>query len=411
MNKIYLIGIGMGNIKTLTMEGQQAIHESQLLIGAERMVNSFPDFQGKKHYAIAPEQILAHISENFDCENIAVLFSGDIGFYSGAKKLNEGIEDKRRVKADWQKVAVEMIPGISSLQYFCAKLKRSWEDAKIVSLHGRQANVAGSVLNNEKTFFLTGGDSSPQDICRILVENDLGEVRVSVGERLSYPEERIITGAAVALAKESFHALSVVLVENDRVLKPPFTTHGLEDDCFLRGQVPMTKSEVRSVSLSKLQLQPDHVVYDIGAGSGGCAIDIAFQVHEGMVYAIEMREEAVHLIMSNREQLGAWNLKVVLGMAPQAMIDLPTPDRAFIGGSCGNLKEIIGLLVVKNPRIRLVINAITLETLTEALEALKTFAFERVDVVQVSAARAKEVGAYHMMTGQNPIFIISGEKC
>ena len=304
-----------------------------------------------------------------------------------------------------------MISGISSLQYFCAKLKRPWEDAKIVSLHGRQGNVVGSVQNNEKTFFLTGGDYSPQDVCKILVENNLGEVQVSVGERLSYPEERIITGVAAELTKESFHALSVVLVENDRVLKPPFATHGLEDDCFLRGQVPMTKSEVRSVSLSKLQLQPDHVVYDIGAGSGGSAIDIAFQVHEGMVYAIEMREEAVHLIMSNREQLGAWNLKVVLGMAPQAMIDLPTPDRAFIGGSCGNIKEIIGLLVAKNPRIRLVINAITLETLTEALEALRVFAFEAVDVVQVSAARAKEVGSYHMMTGQNPIFIISGEKC
>lgn len=411
MNKIYLIGIGMGNIKTLTMEGQQAIHDSQLLIGAERMVDSFPDFQGRRCYAIAPEQILTYISENLDCENIAVLFSGDIGFYSGAKKLNEGIIEKQKRSSDWQDVTVEMVAGISSLQYFCAKLKLPWEGVKIVSLHGRQGNVMGSVLNNAKTFFLTGGDSSPQDICKLLVENNLGEVRVSVGERLSYPEERIRIDEARVLAEERFHALSVVLVENERLLKPPFATHGLEDDCFLRGQVPMTKSEARSVSLSKLQLQPDHVVYDIGAGSGASAIDIAFQVHEGIVYAIEMREEAIHLILSNREQLGAWNVRVISGKAPEAMIDLPTPDRAFIGGSCGNLKEIVGLLVAKNPHIRLVINAITLETLTEALEALKTFSFEVVDIVQVSAARAKEVGPYHMMTGQNPIFIISGEKC
>lgn len=410
MKKISLIGIGMGNLKTLTAQARQAVYESRLLIGAERMVNSFPDFLGEKQYAIAPDQIIACISQHLDSEHIGILFSGDTGFHSGAKKLNECIEKERNRSAAWRDVTVEMIPGISSLQYFCAKLKCPWEDVKLVSLHGRRDNILGAVQNHGKTFFLTGGEYGPQDICRVLTDGDLGKAQVFVGERLSYENERVVAAPAKDLVQESFHSLSVVLVENERLLKRPFTTHGLADGCFLRGKVPMTKSEIRSVSLSQLRLQAHHIVYDIGAGSGASAIDMAFQVYEGKVYAIEMREEALQLIRSNKEKLGAWNVTVVPGKAPRALVDLPVPDRAFIGGSGGNLKEIISLLIEKNPQIRVVINAITLETLTEALEVFKAFAFEEVDIVQVASARAKEVGDYHLLMGQNPIFILSGEK-
>lgn len=387
-----------------------AINESQLLIGAERMVESFPHYQGAKHVEVSPEKMLAFMAEHLNYENVALVFSGDTGFFSGAKKLNQLIQEKKESEAMWENVEVHMIPGISSLQYFCAKLKVPWEEVKIVSLHGRQGNVLGAVLNYPKTFFLTGGEYSAQDICSILVENDLGEAIVSVGERLSYSEERILTSKAELLVGEDFHSLSVVLVENKKLLKRPTTTHGMADDSFIRGTLPMTKSEVRSVSLSKLKLSPEHVVYDIGAGSGSSAIDIAFQVFEGMVYAIEMKEEGADLIQSNKDKLGAWNVKVVKGKAPEAMIDLPAPDRAFIGGSGGNLAEIVKLLIKNNPKIRIVINAITLETLSEALAVFRKFNFLDVDVVQVSVAKAKETGHYHMMMGQNPVFIISGEN-
>ncbi|MEN6460122.1 MAG: bifunctional cobalt-precorrin-7 (C(5))-methyltransferase/cobalt-precorrin-6B (C(15))-methyltransferase, partial [Syntrophomonas sp.] len=119
---------------------------------------------------------------------------------------------------------------------------------------------------------------------------------------------------------------------------------------------------------------------------------------------------AVALIKANREKLGAWNLKVVSGRAPEALIALPAPDRAFIGGSQGNLAKILKLLIEKNPMIRVVINAITLETLTEAIDCFRGLGFDDMEIVQITAARAKECGKYHMMTGQNPVFIISGQK-
>jgi len=409
MKKIYLVGIGMGNLETLTEQGRLAIEKSELLIGAERMVDSFPQSRGAKHYAVAPIKIIEYISENPNYETISVIFSGDVGFHSGAKKLNQLIEEQKDAGLAWD-YEVEFIPGISSLQYFCAKLKLSWEDAKIMSLHGREGNIMGAVLNHPKVFFLTGGEYSVQRVCQLLVENNLGEALVHVGERLSYANERVVTSTAELLAKGELHPLSVMMVENKKLLQRNITTHGIEDCLFVRDQVPMTKSEIRSVSLSKLQLRPADVVYDIGAGTGAVSVDLAFQVYEGQVYAVEANKEAVALIKTNAEQLGAWNLKVVAGQAPEALVDLPAPDRAFIGGSQGNMATILKLLIEKNPGIRVVINAITLETLTEAMECFRMLYFEDVEIVQISAARSKELGKYHMMMGMNPVFIISGQR-
>ena len=402
MKKIYLVGIGMGNIETLTEQGRKAIEASELLIGAERMVNAFPDYQGDVCYAISPAKIMDYILEHPEHKIIAVIFSGDVGFYSGAKKLNRIIEERN----DYE---TEFIPGISSLQYFSSKLKLPWEDTKVVSLHGREDNVMGAVWNNSKIFFLTGGDYSVRRVCRVLCENQLKEAVVHVGERLSYKNERIITGTAENLVREEFDPLAVMLVENGKMIRRSVITHGIGDELFLRGQVPMTKSEIRSISLSKLQLRPGDVVYDVGAGTGSVSVEMALQACEGSVYAVECNEEALSLIRQNAERFGVWNLKAVAGKAPEALRDLPAPDRAFIGGSKGNLAEILALLAQKNPEIRVVINAITLETMTEAISSFQKLGFEDIDIVQIFAAHGKAAGNYHMMQGQNPVFIISGE--
>ena len=415
MKKIYLVGIGMGNVETLTEQGRKAIEASGLLIGAERMVNAFPNHQGDVCYAISPAKIMDYILEHPEHQTIAVIFSGDVGFFSGAKKLNQMIEEQKQNQSIsqngnfWSDYETEFIPGISSIQYFSAKLKLSWEDTKVVSLHGREDNIMGAVLNHKKVFFLTGGDYSVKKVCQILSENNLKDVIVHVGERLSYPNERIVTATAGSLSDREFDPLAVMLVENEKIIRRTVITHGIDDELFLRGQVPMTKSEIRSVSLSKLQLRPGDVVYDIGAGTGSVSIEMGFQVYEGSVYAVEFNEEALGLIRENVERFGVWNVKVIEGKAPEALTDLPVPDRAFIGGSKGNLAEILELLVKKNPEIRVVVNAITLETLTEALSQFKKLGFENIDIVQIFAAHGKAAGNYHMMQGENPIFIISGE--
>lgn len=414
MKKIYLIGIGMGNIETLTEQGRQAVFASALLIGAERMVSSFPDYQGTVCHGISPAKIMECILKHPECGTVAVVFSGDVGFFSGAKKLNEAIEAQKssgRAGAGclWDDYETEFIPGLSSLQYFSARLKLPWEDTKVVSLHGREDNLMGAVRNNRRVFFLTGGDYSVRRICHILCENGLKDAVVHAGERLSYHDERIVSGTAESLAEEEFDPLAVILVEHETVIEREITTHGIPDEQFLRGQVPMTKAEIRSVSLSKLQLRQDDVVYDIGAGTGSVSVEMAFQAREGSVYAVEVNEEALELIRQNADRFGLPNVKIVSGKAPDALVPLPAPDRAFIGGSKGNLAEILELLVNKNPRIRVVVNAITLETMAEAVNQFQKLGFEDVEIVQIFAVHGKSVGSYHMMQGQNPVFIISGE--
>lgn len=169
----------------------------------------------------------------------------------------------------------------------------------------------------------------------------------------------------------------------------------------------MTKEEVRTVSLSKLRLTEDAVCYDIGAGTGSVSIEMALRAAQGRVYAIEKKEEAVDLLKANRQKFAADNLEILQETAPAGLEALPAPTHAFIGGSSGNLREILKVLTDKNPKVRIVINCITLETITEALEAVRELGFEETEIVQLSAARAKELGRYHMMMGENPIYIIT----
>ena len=172
----------------------------------------------------------------------------------------------------------------------------------------------------------------------------------------------------------------------------------------------MTKEEVRTVSLSKLKLTEDSICYDVGAGTGSVSVEMALRAHQGIVYAIEKKEEAAELLLQNKKKFAADNLEIVHGMAPDALENLPVPTHAFIGGSSGNLREILQVLLEKNEHVRIVINCITLETISEALSAIREFAFEETEVVQLAASRAKEIGRYHLMMGENPIYMITCQK-
>lgn len=396
--KVYLVGVGMGNPDTLTLGAKKAIEESEILIGAPRLLEAFAYLDKPMLPHILASDI-ATAARTSIADTVAVLLSGDVGFYSGAKNLYELLED----------CEVETIPGISSLVYFCAKLHTPWQDAFLVSAHGRSHNGPGEIQRHAKTFLLTGGKTKAEDICRSLVDRGLGQVKISVGENLSYPQERIVTGTAEELSEEHFADLSVVLAENPHPVCWPYAAPGIPDEAFLRAKVPMTKEEVRSLTICKLHLQPHHILWDVGAGTGSVSVEGAFAVAAGQVFAVERKEEAADLIEENKARFGLSNLTVVRGTAPEALSDLPAPDRVFVGGSAGNLEAILRTALDKNPAARIVVNAITLETVAEALQCLKTFDLADVDIAQITAAKGREAGAYHLMMGQNPVYLISGQ--
>lgn len=399
--QLYLVGIGMGNEKNRTVEAEQICQSADLLIGARRMLQSVKT-EGKVVFeSYKPDEIAAYLAEHPQYETAAVLLSGDIGFYSGAKKLYDAIERTEGL----EQMEIYPVSGISSVVYFCGKLGVSWENVHLLSLHGRKQNLIDAVKYHEKVFVLCGEKDGIPKICCKLKKYGLGDVKVAVGTDLSYEQERIVQGTAESLMKEDFAPLSVLLICNPDVKKR--IGHGLDDDLFLRGKVPMTKSEVRSISLSKLRLHKDAVVWDVGAGTGSVSIEAASLAKDGVVYAIEKKDEAIDLLEQNKRKFGTDNLEIIKGLAPEALEGLPAPTHAFIGGSSGNLKEILEVLLEQNPRVRVVINAIALETVAEAMQCLKSMAFTDVDIAQVSVAKGKKLGSYEMMMGQNPVYIFS----
>ena len=393
--QITLLGIGMGSRDTLTIEGEKALEKAELLIGARRIADSVKMPHHTVVYEYDSEKILKCIEENSQYEHIVIALSGDVGFYSGAKKLLHNLGEDTRV-----------ICGISSVVYFMAKAGLSWDDAKIVSAHGRNCNLVSLICHSKKVFSILGTKDGISSLAGRLVSYGMGDVLLYVGENLSYENEKIFVKPAKELVSYEGDALCVICAYNENASEL-MSTHGIKDECFIRGKAPMTKEEVRTVSLMKLGLSEDSVCYDVGAGTGSVAVEMALRAHQGKVYAIEKKEDALALILENKKKFAADNLEIVGGCAPEAMEELPVPTHAFIGGSSGNLKEIIRLLLNKNPEVKIVINCITLETVGEAMEAIREFDFQEKDIVQMSVSRSKEVGRYHMMMGENPIYIFT----
>ncbi len=388
-----IIGAGTGQAADLTIQAKQALMNAACVYAAPRLAEQLKELR-----AIKPATMTQMVewSINSTESPIALLVSGDSGFFSLTKSI------RHQLMAHG---SVEILPGLSSMQYLCAKCGQSYDDAYIISLHGRKGSILGAVSYHQKVFALTGGDHTVQSLCQDMVRAGLGHLLVYVGEDLGSPQERITAGTAQELAQQSYSALAVLLVLNPNAVN---CQKALRDRDFVRGDVPMTKQEVRWTAVNLLDIQKTDTVYDIGAGTGSVSIEMARHAYQGLVYAIERKEAGLSLIEQNRTALGAGNIISVAGYAPQVLSDLPAPDVVFIGGSGGELPEILAVLKQKNPLVRICISAIALETMSCALESLKKLEFPNIEVCQISAARGRRVADYTMMTANNPVFLISG---
>lgn len=402
--QIYLIGIGMGAADSFTKEAQQAAEECDCIIGAERMLLLFLESGKPCLKEHRTEVILTYILEHPEYRKIAVLLSGDAGFYSGAKLLEEKIAEQGA-----EKLRVIRIPGISSLVYLAAALHMSWEDMKIVSLHGRTQNFIYEIQRNQKTFLLLGDRKQAAEVVRKLKYYGFTDCTIHIGRNLSYPGEMIVTKKTAELQEEDLTGLCAAILVNDEALV--YAAEHLRDEMFERGKVPMTKEEVRAVCIAKLQLTRDAVLYDVGAGTGSIAIEAALQSGGMRVYAIEKNPEGIRLIRENCKKFAADHVQIVEGCAPEVLEELEAPTHVFIGGSAGNLKKIIRCVKAKNPHVRIVMTSISLNTMAEVIEAVESGDLHEPEIVQISVAKAKRIGSHHMMMGQNPISVITeGEQ-
>lgn len=396
--KVFLIGVGMGNPDTMTIGAKRAIDESDLLIGAARLLAPFKDCACEKLELISSDEISAALAKR-TFNQASVLLSGDVGFYSGALALYEKLDA----------FDITVVPGISSLVYFCAKLRTSWQDAELVSAHGRAHDAVGAIQSHAKTFCITGGKTKVEDICRELGQRGLGSVHVCAGERLSYDDERIVCGTADELAAMQFANLSVMLVSNPSPLTFETSVPALCDSAFERGKAPMTKEEVRALVVSKMRIRPADTVWDVGAGTGSVSIAAARAANRGRVYAVEKKPEALGLIKRNCAKLGMTNVFPVAGSAPSALASLPAPNCVFIGGSSGEIDSIVEVAMRGASPVRICATAVTIETLCDITACLRNRGIDDADIVHVSVSRAEQIGSYHLMRAENPVYIVTFE--
>ncbi|TVO66865.1 precorrin-6y C5,15-methyltransferase (decarboxylating) subunit CbiE [Denitromonas ohlonensis] len=322
--------------------------------------------------------------------------------------------------------AVAVLPAPSTLQLLFARLKKPWQDVVIGSVHSKDAGewMAGAtpdhglyrlvrqVAEHPRVAAFTGPENSPDRIARALLAAGFEDARISVASRLCLPDEAVFADLALAeAAAMRFDDPNVVLIERDS--NAGRSVFGFDDLDYVQRSPEkglITKLEARAVSLARLGLRADSMVWDIGAGSGSVGLEASRVARHGHVWAIEKNEADAANARENARRFGASNYTLVQAKAPEQLATWPDPDAVFIGGSGGELAALIALILTRlKPGGRLVMNFVTIENLATATAAL-TAAGARWDVTQLSAARSQPILEMHRLAAQNPVWIVTAHK-
>ncbi len=413
--EIILAGIGMGHVNGLTKEVERVISEADILLGAERMLNAVYS-KAERHPFYQAEQVIPYLhdiqSGSLFEENkkVVILFSGDSGFYSGCQPLYAALE--KEITEGRIKASLRILPGISSIAYLASCIGESYHDAAVYSIHGKKLyNLAHRIKSRSKTFLITSGVKDINQLGELLTDAGMQKCEIITGYQLSYEEQRVERHTPLECMELKEEGLYTCFVKNPYATQRRLT-HGVADGQFIRDRVPMTKEEIREVSICKLRLKEKAVVYDIGSGTGSIAIEIAGISDDIQVYAVEQKHEAVLLIEKNKKKFELQNVTVVESRAPEGLTELPMATHAFIGGSGGRLKEILVSLRQMNPDMRVVVNAVSMETICEMREILSMDdMIKEEEIVQLQVSRAKKAGNYHLMQSENPVWICAFDFC
>ena len=402
MSKIYVIGAGVKGHEEFGRRALELIQQADLLVGGERQLALFPEFAGEK-LTIGNNlgTVIARLGSHPG--RAVVLASGDPLFFGIGRHLLRNLPD-----ADF-----EFLPNVSSVQYAFAKIRVPWDDAVFVSTHGRGLREAvDRIVSNDKAAVLTDEQHNPSAIARELIERGRDGYSAWLCENLGSAEERIVRTDVRGLLEIKAAPLNVLILikEYDAGGEGSRPALGIADEEFATVKKLITREEVRAVSLAKLRLRHDMTLWDIGAGSGSVSIEADQLLPNGEVYAIERNPQCLAFLKENLGKFQSRHINVVSGEAPACLEELPDPERVFIGGSGGNLWEILKAIDSRLPAAgRVVINAVTLDTLTAASEFFENAGYQ-LEVVTVNIARTRPLTDYKIFEAHNPVFVITAVK-
>lgn len=421
MQRLYIIGIGYKPLDSFT---HSILRVADFILASERLSVLFKEFE---LYEEVKERVkvINNVDETFQfiranlnrSKNIVILASGDPLFY--------GIG--RRAVKEFGKDVVEIIPDLSSIQLAFSRIKESWDDAFLMSLHGgpnplkrrdlpfELEDLPFLVTIHKKILILTDKENNPAKIAKELYLSGFNKVlKVYVCEKLGYPDERITVGLPKEIKDKTFEHPNLVIIINEsfdkvsELLDRERVIFGISEDELSHFRGMITKDEVRAVTIHKIRPPYRGVLWDVGAGSGSISLECAKLSPSLKVYAIEKDENQIQHITNNLQRFNIQNVHIVKGEAPEAFKDLPLPQRVFIGGSGGRLRDIIEFLVSESIST-VVINATKWETLSDAIILLQGFNY-KVEVVQVSVSRMKNLSGGNFFSAINPVFVIKGSR-
>ncbi|MGO9611896.1 MAG: precorrin-6y C5,15-methyltransferase (decarboxylating) subunit CbiE [Dissulfurispiraceae bacterium] len=430
MSKIYIIGIGYKPIEKKARAiilGSDIILASGRLFDAFTMYDEFEAVKDKVKVINKVDQTMDFIraemaNHRIPSQIITLLASGDPMFFGiGRRAVNEFGKD-----------TVEIIPDLSCIQLAFSKIKETWDDALLMSLHGGPDPAKRRRLEYElkdlplllskhsKIAILTDRENNPTSIARHILssphfDHRPAALKMYVCEKLSYADEELKEGTPQDIASMSFSEPNVVIIQNMDIPKKNEKNNVKRDICFgltekeiLHSRGLITKDEVRAVVIHKLRLPHYGVLWDVGAGSGSVSVEVS-RVQPGLrVFSVEKDEEQLKNLNENKLRFNATNIEVIKGSAPEVLKDLPPPDRVFIGGSGGNLEKIVSSIAGTLYSGVVVIAAVTLETLQSAIQLLQNKGFD-VDISEVSISRFKMTAGKQHIHALNPVFVIRGE--
>jgi precorrin-6Y C5,15-methyltransferase (decarboxylating) len=416
-----IIGVLDNGTNGLTPDALRAIQSANLVIGAKRTLDLFSeqinhaiqkDLTG--HLKDVPLWITEALAAK---QQVVVLATGDPLCHGIAGFLYKKLDSKQ----------LQLIPNVSTIQLAFSSIGVSWQDAQIISVHNKDAGewrkgagpehgfyaLLQAVFNADKLAVLTSPENTPDRIARMLLLENIADLfNITVAEDLLSADEKIIQGDSVeSIAEQTFNGNDIVILQRKQNIKPNIL-FGIQDSDFHQRKPDkglITKREVRAVSLARMQLKPNSIVWDIGAGSGSVGLEAARLCHQGYVYAIEKNIADFEIASSNAQQLDIYNYHLINNKAPLELELWPNPDAIFMGGTGGELAELIKLCLHRlTGEGWLVMNFVTVENLTTAIDTLKSLDCEW-DITQLQASRSQPILHMHRMQSENPVWIVSAK--
>ncbi|MFA7060949.1 MAG: precorrin-6y C5,15-methyltransferase (decarboxylating) subunit CbiE [Pedobacter sp.] len=398
--KIYLVGAGIEGWEGFGSKALEIIAQAEVMIGHQRHLDIFPDFSGEKMTIGDLPEVLELLKKSV--KRVVVLASGDPTFFGISRFLLRNLP----------KESIEIFPNVTSMQYAFACIKEPWDDAIFVSVHGRGMHVAvDKIVAAEKACVLTDKVNSPAAIAAELIERGAEGYEAWLCEDLGLVTEKFTrtdVRGLLELKPSDLNILILIKTYEPNLVQYPLI--GIDDDEFHTSKKLITKQEVRAVTLSKLQLQDDLVLWDIGAGSCSVSIEASNLMPNGRIFAVERNPQSISFINENLKKFCTRNVKLIEAYAPDGLEDLPDPDRVFIGGAGGKLDEVIDAVALRlKPDGVVVINAVTLDTLAKAVELLEGHGYT-IEATCVNIAKTRKLTEYKMFEAQNPVYVIAAWK-